>query len=139
MNTLVFTFKDGTEVETTYEPPFTVKEQLGWEEEFRSSFLAIQQCVEKMGEAASAGKDVDPTFALRTSWILWFGWFRARPKVSPNFKKFCELLEDWRIEVDDSPEPDATSDTDEPTLEGGVETGGSVDPTATTEPSATAP
>ena len=132
--TLVLELKDGTEVETTYTPRYSVQEQVAWEEEFNLSFVAISQCIDASDAALVTGKPLDPTKGMRTGWILWFGWFRARPKLPSNFKKFLTRLEDWRIELDDSPTPD---EAPLPETGDGAEPGGRVDPTGTTESSAT--
>lgn len=97
---LVFVLKDGTEVETTFLPPYTTAEQIAFEEKFRCSFLAIEQAAAEMRRAARAadGPDsvVDPTHAYQIRWILYFGWRRARPKVAAKFADFAEeQLEDW--------------------------------------------
>jgi len=140
MRSLIFVFKDGTEVESSYEPPYSVNEQLDWEEHFRSSFLAIQQCVEAMRDAAEEGRPVDPTMALRTAWILWFGWHRARPKVPASFGKFRHLLADWRIDFPEGEEEPESGGEQVDAADAGTDgsldpTGTTPDPTGTTEPS----
>ena len=99
-NDLVFTLKDGREVETSFLPPYSTAEQIAFEEKFRCSFLAVEQAAGEMRRAAEAADGpesaIDPTQAFQVRWILWFGWRRARPKVAPKFSSFVEeQLEDW--------------------------------------------
>lgn len=116
-NDLVFILKDGSEVETSFLPPYTTAEQIAFEEKFRCSFLAIEQVVAEMRRAAQVadGPDaiVDPTQAFQIRWILWFGWRRARPAVASKFQVFLEeQLEDWTFRPSASGELKTGDDSD---------------------------
>lgn len=137
MPTLVFVLKDGTEVESSYDAPYSVREQIDWEEHFAQSFTAIEQAFDA-ARAARGGERLDPARSLRTTWVLWFGWHRARPKVPARFDQFIEQLEDWRIENVEEPVPEDLADRGEKD-DGSAETDGRLDPTETTEPSAPGP
>lgn len=103
-NELVFTLKDGREVETSFLPPYSIAEQIAFEEKFRCSFVAVEQAAGEMRRAAAAadGPDsvVDPAQAFQVRWIMWFGWRRARPQVAAKFAAFLEeQLEDWSFKT----------------------------------------
>lgn len=110
--TLVLTLNDGTTVDSDFLPPYSIAEQIAFEEHFRCSFATIESAananVKAAAEAAGSGgdADVDPGKTFRVTWILWFGWFRARPKVAAKFSTFLETLKDWEFVGDDlEPEP----------------------------------
>jgi hypothetical protein len=116
-NDLVFTLKDGREVETSFLPPYSTAEQIAFEEKFRCSFLAVEQAAAEMRRAAEAadGPDatIDPAQAFQVRWILWFGWRRARPKVASKFQAFVEeQLEDWGFKAQPKAELEKPEDDD---------------------------
>jgi hypothetical protein len=109
-NDLIFTLTDGREVETSFLSPYTVAEQIAFEEKFRCSFMAVEQAVGEIRRAAQAaeGPDavVDPAQAFRVHWILWFGWRRARGPggLRAKFSEFIDSqLEDWTFVVPEKP------------------------------------
>ena len=129
---LVFKLNDGTEVLTDFLPPYSVAEQIAWEEEFKASFLAVEQASGVMAKAAQdaleAGEsDVDPAKAFKITWILWFGWRRARPNVAARFSTFKDTLASWEFR---QPPEDIAAAEPEPPAEVGL------DPTVTADLSA---
>ena len=61
------------------------------------------------------GRAADPAVMPRIQWILWFGWYRARPAVASRFEAFLDQLAGYDIESsDDGPEgePDAADAVD---------------------------
>lgn len=116
-NDLVFILKDGSEVETSFWPPYNTAEQIAFEEKFKCSFLAVEQAAAEMRRAALAadGPDsiVDPVQAYQIRWILYFGWRRARPAVAPKFADFIdEQLEDWYFKTPPKAELEKPEDDD---------------------------
>jgi len=79
---------------------------------------------------------VDPTDAFRVTWILWFGFHRARAegKVAAKFSTFLQQLADWSFETpeeESEPQSEAAQLAPEqppvdPSVEG--EDAGSLDP-----------
>lgn len=139
---LIFVFKDGTELESSYDAPYSIREQLDWEEHFRSSFSAIEAAFDAARQARSGGV-LDPERSLRTTWLLWFGWHRARSKVPARFEAFIDTLEDWRVEAEPVEDAGEAAPGGEPERDAGdeaaAEMDGRLDPTRTTEPSASVP
>jgi hypothetical protein len=91
---------DGTVVDSSFTPPFSIAEQVHFEENFKVPFLAVDSGFDELRKAAvkaSGGEDegVDTTGIVRTTWILWFAWRRARPQVPPKFSLFLDQLKDW--------------------------------------------
>jgi len=99
---LIFVLNDGSEVETSFEPPYTVREQVRFEEHHKLSFLAIYNSLEAMAEAEGDETALDDARSFKVGWILWFGWMRARPKVAARFETFLDTLADWRVEAEES-------------------------------------
>jgi len=116
--TLVLTLNDGTAVDSDFLPPYSVAEQIAFEEHFRCSFTAVEYASKVLGDLARAidgGGDsdgIDPGKAFRVTWILWFGWFRARPKVAAKFSAFLETLKDW--EYFEQPDEEPASEPESP-------------------------
>ena len=112
--TLVFELNDGTKVESTFSAPYSMREQVDFEEYFRISFIAMEAAAQEMNAVQSEGRAGDPAVMPRIQWILWFGWSRARPKVASSFKAFLDQLKGYDIESSDEPEgePDAADAVD---------------------------
>ena len=112
--TLVFELNDGTKVETTFSGPYSMREQVGFEEHFRISFIAMEAAAKEMNDVQTDGRVGDPAVMPRIQWILWFGWYRARPKVASSFNAFLDQLAGYDIEESDEPEgePDAADAVD---------------------------
>lgn len=126
---LIFVMPTG-EVETTFAPPYSVREQIAWEERFKLSFYVVQRSMQAMGEAARGeSEEIDGEYAFKVSWLLFFGWMRARPNVPPRFDVFLDTLVDWRDEAEPSDQEtiDAASDALP-----AVEATSGVDPTTST-------
>jgi hypothetical protein len=120
---IVFELRDGTKVESTFSAPYPLREQLDFEEHFRTSFGAMEIATSEMSDAYSVGRTPDPDRMPRIQWILWFGWHRARPKVASNFKAFLEQLDDYEMVT---PE---VEEAEKPTVSAGHEAADAVDPT----------
>jgi len=113
--TLVFELNDGTKVETTFSAPYSMREQVDFEEHFRISFIAMEAAAQEMNAVQTEGRAGDPAVMPRIQWIMWFGWYRARPKVASTFRSFLDQLSGYDIESsDDEPEgePDAADAVD---------------------------
>ena len=112
--TLVFELNDGTKVDTTFSAPYSMREQVGFEEHFRISFIAMEAAAQEMMAVQSEERAGDPAVMPRIQWILWFGWYRARPKVASTFNAFLDQLQGYDIESADEPEgePDAADAVD---------------------------
>lgn len=123
---LRFILKDGTKLETDHRGPWTAREQIAWEEHFKQAFTTVYRAQRLDGIQLAEDGDA-PLLHFQVSWVLWFGWYRLRPKVANRFSTFIdEQLDDWEfmleeITVDEEPdvEPDAPAVED-----------GSLDPTA---------
>ncbi len=112
--TLVFELNDGTKVSTTFSAPYSMREQVDFEEHFRISFIAMEAAAQEMMAVQSEERAGDPAVMPRIQWILWFGWHRARPKVASTFNAFLDQLQGYDIEAADEPEgePDAADAVD---------------------------
>jgi hypothetical protein len=122
--TLVFTLNDGTAVDSDFLMPYSVTEQIAFEEHFKCSFATVEAAtnanikaaMDAVSAAGGGDAEFDPGKGFRVTWILWFGWFRARPKVASRFSAFLEQLKDWEyIEPVDEPEaipPESLPDVD---------------------------
>lgn len=131
-DSLKFILKNGEEVTSDFLPPYSVDEQIAFEEQFKCSFVAVEQAGQAMAMAAKAAEDgvgdgqIDPVSAYRVTWILWFGWRRNRTKLASKFSLFREILADWEFH-----EPEAEpEDPETPAAEGTEGEAGSLDPTA---------
>jgi hypothetical protein len=110
---IVFTLNDGPPVESDFLPPYSIAEQVGFEEQFKCSFVTVEvaanenmkAAAQAVAEAGGQDAELDPGKTFRVTWMLWFGWFRARPKVASKFSIFLQTLKDW--EFVSAPEPEA--------------------------------
>jgi hypothetical protein len=98
---LVLVLNDGTEVESSFDPPYSVREQVNFEEYHKVSFVAVYNSMEAMKEAEGDASALDDAKSFKVGWILWFGWMRARPKVAARFDTFLDTLADWRVEPEE--------------------------------------
>lgn len=146
--TITFTFLDDTTVESTFTPPYSVREQLDFEEHFRISFYAVEAAGEYSSRITEAkdGEAVDAGQVMRMGWILWFGWHRARARqqVASSFAKFQDTLKDYAVTAPPKP---AEEEVDEAAADAGPdsengeasEVAPALDPTVTEESSAQVP
>lgn len=142
--TLVFTLNDGTKLQGDPSGPWTPREQVDWEEQFRASFLTVFQAAAAEArartDAAEAGEDLDPAaMHFRVKWLLWFAWHRLRPAVPGKFDAFLDTVADYDFITvpDPAPEPadvvEAPVAADPLSLDPAVEAG-SPDPTSVPAP-----
>jgi hypothetical protein len=101
MPRLVLVMNDGSEIESSFVPPYSVREQVAFEEHWRISFVAVYKSVAAAAEAAGDASAVPDELSFKIGWILWFGWHRARPKVAAKFDTFLGQLADWRTEEEE--------------------------------------
>jgi hypothetical protein len=97
---LVYQLASGSEIDSSFDPPYSLREQLDFEEHFRLSFQAMETAVGEAGRVARGGEP-DFSKALRTSWILWVGWHRLRPRVAAKYDTFLTQVVEWRVELTD--------------------------------------
>lgn len=115
---LYIVLNDGTKLEAYTGGPWSVREQIAWEEQFHQSFRAVYRAIgaEQRAVDAGDGEQIEAT-TFRVTWILWFAWYRLRPKVASKFSVFVdEQLDDYDYILDEPAD-------DEPAE------GGSLDPT----------
>lgn len=145
--TITFTFHDGSTIDSTFTGPYGIREQLGWEEHFRLSFYAVE-AAGHYSSRITPDTEVDAARVFRTSWILWFGWHRARPGVASKFSAFLDTLADFKVTAPEAAEEDGEDNKadDEGTapVATGEEADGApevalADPTPVEEPSALVP
>jgi hypothetical protein len=99
---LVLVLNDGTEVESSFSPPYSVREQVNFEEHHKLSFVTVYNSMDAMAAAEGDASALDDSKSFKVGWILWFGWMRARPKVAARFDTFLDTLADWRVEEEES-------------------------------------
>lgn len=122
MASLRFTLNDGTVLEADPGAPWSVREQVAWEEHFGDTFVTVFKAVEAEVAAAraaeSSGQDSPASAAFKLTWMLWFGWYRLRPKVASRFQTFVEeQLADYDfLGADDEPPGPGEDGSLDPTL-----------------------
>ena len=116
---LIFEVRDGEPVRTTFAGPYSLREQIDFEQHFRISFIAMERAAAEMNAVAAQESGGEPAVMPRIEWILWFGWHRARPAVPANFTTFLDTLEGYDIETPDIPDEssgDRVADAVDPTV-----------------------
>jgi hypothetical protein len=111
---------DGQVLEEETGGPWTAREQIAWEEHHRQSFVNVYRAM----QADRAAADADPEAAAssyRLGWVLWFGWYRLRPRVANRFAAFIDDLDDWDFVVPAADEPAGEPETEGPGEDGSLD------------------
>lgn len=117
MASVILVLNDGTRLEQDPGAPWTMREQIDWESQFRASFATVYAAIGKEMEAQQiaqaakeAGEAVEEaqTQHFRMTWMLWFAWhrLRVRGKVANKWPLFVDgQLADYEF-VMPEPEPE---------------------------------
>jgi hypothetical protein len=144
MATITVTRDAGDKVTVDPGGPWTAREQVDWEQQFRTSFVNVHQAINAEQMAARAAGFIDdagdvveqtdelrevPAAHFRVEWMLWFAWHRLRAtgEAPSKFEVWLDTVTDY---VFDNPEPEPASPA-EPTMPEDVLEDGSLDPTQT--------
>jgi hypothetical protein len=150
MATRIVITRDGRDpVEVDPSAPWSAREQVDWEQQFKSSFVTVFQAVGKdMASSAAAlkaaGKDDDqevdfdeleaadaPPICFQVTWMLFFAWHRLRASgdAPAKFDTFLNTIDyDFVRQPDPEPAAEPAQVAQEP-LAAPAEQDGSLGPT----------